>query len=111
MVEQRLKKLFLVLAWSLMLVSSAAWAADVPAGYDRGIRPDPEGTPTVVKVVRMIGRMRCVPAFTTHSLSGAPVRAFASMKSIMIRLSLTTTPERAMSPNNENMLIDMPITR
>ena len=57
----------------------------------------------------MIGRKRSLPDRTTASYISTPSWRALLMKSIRIRLSLTTTPARAIKPNNENMLIALPI--
>ena len=71
-----------------------------------GMRPA-----AVVKDVKMIARNRRVPDSMTACFNGTPsVRALLT-KSTMIKLSLTTTPDNAISPKSENMLIALPMIK
>ena len=64
----------------------------------------------VVNDVRIMARKRLVPDSMTACFKAKPFCLALFTKSIMIRLSLTTTPDNATSPNSENMLIALPKT-
>ena len=64
----------------------------------------------VVSDVKMIGLKRSVPDRTTASYAFMPFSRALLIKSIRIRLSLTTTPASAIRPKRENMLIASPIS-
>jgi len=67
--------------------------------------------PNVVNVVRMIGRKRCKPEACMASRGVMPVRRLRLAKSISIRESFTTTPDRATTPNMLKMLRLYPMIR
>jgi hypothetical protein len=70
-----------------------------------GIRPT-----KVVTLVAMMERKRLTPAFHAASLRGQPWRRKRLMRSVRTRLSLTTMPERAMTPHMDMMLRFKPST-
>ncbi len=65
----------------------------------------------VVAEVSMIARKRCVPACSAANFLSRPQSLARLTKSTIIKLSLTTTPDKATRPKTERIEKDKPSNR